>query len=66
MLKKIIIILFLINVIMISYFMSMYNKNEVQKTIEFEKNIVDIKNTNGLINTYSNLIKEIVPANAKQ
>ena len=36
-------------------------RTKIDQTI-LEK-VVDIKNTNDLINTYSNLIMEIVPAN---
>lgn len=66
MIKKILIIIFLVNTIGISFFLSLKDKDELKKAKLYEKNIVDIKNSNDLINTYSNLIKEIVPANAKQ
>jgi hypothetical protein len=64
--KKIFVTVFLINVIFLSVFFGISNPNESLKAENLEKIIVDIKNSNALINTYSNLIKEIIPADEQQ
>ena len=64
--KKIFVTVFLINVIFLSVFFGISNPNERLKAENLEKIIVDIKNSNALINTYSNLIKEIIPADEQQ
>ena len=64
--KKIFVTVFLINVIFLSVFFGISNPNENLKAENLEKIIVDIKNSNALINTYSNLIKEIIPADEQQ
>jgi hypothetical protein len=38
---------------------------EVKINSDIQNRILDIKNTNGLIDTYSNLFNELIPANAK-
>ena len=63
MIKKVFITVFLINVIFISALAELNNYSILQKSKEIEKKIVDIRNSNVLINTYSNLIKENIPAN---
>ena len=64
--KKIFVTVFLINVIFLSVFFGISNPSESLKAENLEKIIVDIKNSNALINTYSNLIKEIIPAYEQQ
>jgi hypothetical protein len=66
MIKKVFITVFLINVIFISVLAELNNYSILQKSKEIEKKIVDIRNSNVLINTYSNLIKENIPANEQQ
>jgi hypothetical protein len=63
MIKKVFITVFLINVIFISALAELNNYSILKKSKEIEKKIVDIRNSNVLINTYSNLIKENIPAN---
>lgn len=58
--KKIFTLLLLINALIIYIVIS-----AIYPRIQYEnllKNIIDINNSNVLINTYSNLIMEIVPA----
>jgi len=64
MIKKIFITILLItfvssNIIIQSTF------KEQKENEELNKRILDIKVTNGLIDTYSNLFNELIPANAK-
>jgi hypothetical protein len=66
MIKKVFITVFLINVIFICALAELNNYTILQKSKEIEKKIVDIRNSNVLINTYSNLIKENIPANEQQ
>jgi len=62
MIKKILASIIVLNIIFINFISGfIVPKVKVEETI-IEK-VVDIKNTNDLINTYSNLIMEIVPAN---
>ena len=63
MFKKIFITVLLINVIFFNIFANLDNSEVEKKTESIEKKVVDIKSANDLINTYSNLIKEIIPAN---
>jgi hypothetical protein len=63
MFKKIFITVLLINVIFFNILVSYSNKEIEKKSESIEKKVVDIKSANDLINTYSNLIKEIIPAN---
>jgi hypothetical protein len=37
-------------------------QEQVEKQEIIEKNIVDINKTNGLINTYSNYVEKLIPA----
>jgi len=39
------------------------NNVQIEFTYGFEKNIVDIKKSNEIIDTYSNYVNEIIPAN---
>jgi hypothetical protein len=66
MIKKIFITVFLINVIFISVLIEVNNYTILENSKEIEKKIVDIRNSNDLINTYSILIKENIPANEQQ
>ena len=62
MIKKIFASILILNIIFINFISYLIvPKIKIDQTI-LEK-VVDIKNTNDLINTYSNLIMEIVPAN---
>ena len=66
MIKKIFITVFLINVIFITVLIQINNYSILENSKEIEKKIVDIRNSNDLINTYSILIKENIPANEQQ
>jgi hypothetical protein len=66
MIKKIFITVFLINVIFITILIETNNYSILENSKEIEKKIVDIRNSNDLINTYSILIKENIPANEQQ
>lgn len=66
MIKKIFITVFLINVIFITVLIEINNYSILENSKEIEKKIVDIRNSNDLINTYSILIKENIPANEQQ
>ena len=66
MIKKIFITVFLINVIFITVLTEINNYSILENSKEIEKKIVDIRNSNDLINTYSILIKENIPANEQQ
>ena len=57
MIKKIFITVFLINVIFITVLTEINNYSILENSKEIEKKIVDIRNSNDLINTYSILIK---------
>ena len=59
--KKIFIYLLLINTFVFYFYINLFSPRYEYKNIL--NNIIDINNTNVLINTYSNLIMEIVPAN---
>jgi hypothetical protein len=62
MIKKIFASILILNIIFINFISYLIvPRIKIDQTI-LEK-VVDIKNTNDLINTYSNLIMEIVPAN---
>jgi hypothetical protein len=62
MIKKIFASILILNIIFINFISYLIvPRTKIDQTI-LEK-VVDIKNTNDLINTYSNLIMEIVPAN---
>jgi hypothetical protein len=62
MIKKIFASILILNIIFINFISYLIvPKIKIDQTI-LEK-VVDIKNTNDLINTYSILIMEIVPAN---
>lgn len=64
MIKKLFITLLLISVIASNFILlSTVNKN--QEITELKKRILDIENTNALIDIYSNLFNELIPANAK-
>lgn len=63
MFKKIFITVLLVNIIFFNIFANISNSEVEKKTEAIEKKVVDIKSANDLINTYSNLIKEIIPAN---
>ena len=66
MIKKIFITVFLINVIFITVLIQINNYSILENSKEIEKKIVDIRNSNDLINTYSILINENIPANEQQ
>lgn len=66
MIKKIFITVFLVNVIFITLLIEINNYSILENSKEIEKKIVDIRNSNDLINTYSILIKENIPANEQQ
>lgn len=62
MIKKIFITLLLITSITLNFFLNQISiKNE--KLEEIEKRTLDMRNTNDLIDTYSNLFIELKPAN---
>lgn len=62
MIKKIFASILILNIIFINFISYLIvPKIEIDENIR--QKVVDIKNTNDLINTYSNLIMEIVPAN---
>ncbi len=62
MIKKIFASILILNVIFIN-FISYLVVPRIEIDEKIREKVVDIKNTNDLINTYSNLIMEIVPAN---
>jgi len=64
MIKKIFITLLLIT-LMISNLILHTRINTQKENEEINKRILDIKTTNDLIDTYSNLFNELIPANAK-
>jgi hypothetical protein len=66
MIKKVFITVFLINVIFITILLEFNNYSILEKSKNLEKKIVDIQNSNVLINTNSNLIKENITANEQQ
>lgn len=59
--KKIFLYLLLINTIVIYLYINIFSPRDKFENII--NNVIDINNKNVLINTYSNLIMEIVPAN---
>lgn len=64
MIRKILITIILINTIFFYIFIRvLINNLQVDFTYGFEKNIVDIKKSNEIIDTYSNYVNEIIPAN---
>lgn len=64
MIKKVLISIVLINTIFFYIFLKvLMNNNQTEFTTKFEKNIVDIKKSNEIIDTYSNYVNEIIPAN---
>ena len=64
MIRKILITIILINTIFFYIFIRvLINNVQVDFTYGFEKNIVDIKKSNEIIDTYSNYVNEIIPAN---
>jgi|LakMenEpi03Aug12_release.lakeMendotaPanAssembly.Ray.scaffolds.fasta_scaffold3915421_1 hypothetical protein len=62
MIKKIFTSILVLNIILINIAIN-FLVPKIEINLELTKKVVDIKNTNDLINTYSNLIMEIVPAN---
>jgi hypothetical protein len=62
MIKKIFTSILVLNIILINIAIN-FLVPKIEINSELTKKVVDIKNTNDLINTYSNLIMEIVPAN---
>jgi hypothetical protein len=62
MIKKIFASILILNIVIINLLINLLFP-PVQINFETSQKIVDIKNTGDLINTYSNLIMEIVPAN---
>jgi hypothetical protein len=62
MIKKILATVIILNAILINLITN-YLYPKVSYSNEIDKKVIDIKNTNDLINTYSNLIISIVPAN---
>jgi hypothetical protein len=64
MIKKVLISIVLINTIFFYIFLKvLMSNNQTEFTTNFEKNIVDIKKSNEIIDTYSNYVNEIIPAN---
>jgi len=64
MIRKILISIILINSIFFYIFLKVLISNvQIEVRSNFEKNIVDIKKSNEIIDTYSNYVNEIIPAN---
>lgn len=64
MIRKILITIILINTIFFYIFIRvLINNVQIEFTYGYEKNIVDIKKSNEIIDTYSNYVNEIIPAN---
>lgn len=64
MIKKIFITLLLITFVS-SNFILQTTLSEQNGSEEIKKRILDMQSTNGLIEIYSNLFNELIPANAK-
>lgn len=64
MIKKIFITILLITFVS-SNFILQSTLSEQNGSEEIKKRILDMQTTNGLIEIYSNLFNEIIPANAK-
>ena len=63
MIKKVLVSVIVVNTLFFYIFMKfLHNQEQVKKQEIIEKNIVDINKTNGLINTYSNYVEKIIPA----
>ena len=62
MIKKIFTSILVLNIILINIAIN-FLVPKIEINLELTKKVVDIKNTNDLINTYSNLLMEIGPAN---
>jgi len=64
MIKKIFITLLLVCTVSINYILlTTVPKAKLNK--EIQNKLLDIDTTNALIDVYSNLVKELIPANAK-
>ena len=64
MIKKIFITLLLVCTVSINYILlTTVPKAKINK--EIQNKLLDIDTTNDLIDVYSNLVKELIPANAK-
>ena len=64
MIKKLFITILLITFVITNYILqTTLSKNE--ESIELKNRILDMRSTNGLIEIYSNLFNELIPANAK-
>jgi len=64
MLKKLFITILLITLVSVNFILQTTLSIQKENT-ELLNRILDIKTTNGLIDTYSNLVNELIPANAK-
>jgi hypothetical protein len=64
MIKKIFITLLLVCTVSINYIL-LTTVPKAKLNIEIQNKLLDIDTTNALIDVYSNLVKELIPANAK-
>jgi len=64
MIKKIFITLLLVCTVSINYIL-LTTVPKAKLNIEIQNKLLDIDTTNDLIDVYSNLVKELIPANAK-
>lgn len=64
MIKKLFITILLITAVSTNFILISTISKE-KKNEEIEKRILDINSTNALIESYSNLFNELIPANAK-
>jgi hypothetical protein len=62
MIKKLLPSILILNIVIINLIINFLNPQVLIEEL-IQNKIIDIKNTSDLINTYSNLIMEIVPAN---
>lgn len=64
MIKKIFITILLITLVSTNFILQT-TLSEQKESEEIKKRILDMQYTNGLIELYSNLFNELIPANAK-
>jgi len=64
MIKKLFITILLITFASSNFIIQTTVKTSTENT-ELKKKLLDMKTTNGLIDIYSNLFNELIPANAK-
>lgn len=64
MIKKLFITILLITFVSVNFILQTTISNKRNEE-ELKKRILDMRDTNGLIDIYSNLFNELIPANAK-